>query len=185
MTARQDEAVTREPVRIRRIVPEHSAVEHVPERGKGHCGSLMSTLGLERSIHRYATNYGDGERVGLGTQSWERRHGARLVARDGPGEYGTDDDLDRKVVIQQNDVGSSATAKHPAVVESEESSGAFGDHRQRICEGNRAPLDQVAHGCVKTRHRASKTHGRAFVQDSIIANLVGDDGHATPSGLPH
>ena len=145
----------------------------------------MSTLGLERSIHRYATNDGDGERVGLGTQSWESRHGARLVARDRPGESGTDDDLDRKVIIQQDDVGSSATAKHAAVVETEESSGAFGDHRQRISEGNSAPLDQVAHGCVKPRHRASKTHGRAFLQDSDIANLVGDDGHATSSGLPH
>ena len=78
---------------------EHSAVEHVSERGEGHCGSLVSALGLERRIHCDPANDGHGERVGLGTQPWESRHGARLVARDGPGEPGADDDLERKVVI--------------------------------------------------------------------------------------
>lgn len=175
MTTRQDESVTREPVRSRRIVPEYSAIEHVPEGGKGHCGSLVSTLGLERGIQCDPTNDGDSERVSLGTQSWESRHGARLVARDGPGESGTDDDLERKVVIKQDDVGSRTAAKHATVVESEESSRSLGDHRQCICEGNSAPLGQVAHGCVKTRRRTLKTRGRAFVQESVIANLVGND----------
>ena len=78
---------------------EHSAVEHVSERSKGHCGSLVSALGLERRIHCDPANNGHGKRIGLGTQSWESRHGARLVASYGPGVSGADDDLERKVVI--------------------------------------------------------------------------------------
>jgi hypothetical protein len=104
VTTGQDEPITSEPSWLSWIVAQNAAIEHVAEWRERHRGSLMSALGLERCVHRDPANDRDGKSVLLGTQSWQRGHGARLVARRRPQESRTDDGTYLEVVGEKDEV---------------------------------------------------------------------------------
>ena len=70
----EDEAVAIAPVRLRRVVAHHSAVEHVGEWRERHGRALVTTFCRERRVHREPANHRDGETVLFAREPF--RHGS-------------------------------------------------------------------------------------------------------------
>ena len=71
----KNEAVAVAPLRLRRIMAHHPAVQHVSERGERHRRALVTALGRERGVHRQPADHRDGETILFFRQP--RRHGKR------------------------------------------------------------------------------------------------------------
>ena len=66
MAVGQHEAVAVGPLRVGRVVAHDPAVEHVGERSERHRRALVPALGVQRRVHRHATDKGDRGRFEIG-----------------------------------------------------------------------------------------------------------------------